>query len=323
MYLPGRALLALLLAGTLALGVGSAQAQNEGRFAVAETLALPDARAGAPAASTLASSQARCPKTTRATKDRPDVRNGRLLHVIYLVPSDRPDQRLDTDGTLQCSMEAQNRWLKEQTGLRWRYDTYVVTRKVRRKRVRTEFVDVTFVRSGRSAAELDGAGEVSDELNLRGFNHADKRYLTFAASGSDGGPCGDAFWPFASQDPNADGQYAQVYLLSSEGCHADEFGVPGAPSFAEMIAQQEVMHNDGMVPIGAPHGCGPISLPAHVCTGPLAFVDGLDPERFDVLYPFVSVPLSQKKVDIDNNDYFRHPFPYRDLDQSPYLEPAR
>ena len=297
------------------------------RFPIARTLPLPGSEvseARSPQRHLVAGAGPVCPKSSRATKDRPDVRGGRLVHVIYLVPSDGPDEALDTDGTLQCSMQAQQRWMKEQSEMSWRLDTYFATKKVGRKKVRTELVDITFVKSGQPSAKLGGAAGVSGELRLRGFE-GDKRYLTFAASGIDGGPCGDAYWPYDSQDPNEDGQYAQVYMFSSDGCHAHEFGLPGAPSYPEMIAQQEIMHNDGMTPLGAPHGCGPLGLPAHVCTGPLVFTAGfgLDPEEQDILFPYITEPLPAKTVDIGHDDYFEHPFPYRDLADSPFLEPAK
>jgi hypothetical protein len=31
-------------------------------------------------------------------------------------------------------------------------------------------------------------------------------------------------------------------------------------------------------------------------------------------------PLSEEQLDADNLDYFRHPFPYRDLEQGVFLE---
>jgi hypothetical protein len=89
-----------------------------------------------------------------------------------------------------------------------------------------------------------------------------------------------------------------------------------------MIAQQEIMHTDGIVPIGAPHGCFPNGIPAHVCTAPLVEAPELDPERFDVMFPVAIVPLSEKKVDIGRDDYFETPGPGAGLEDSPFLEKA-
>lgn len=266
-----------------------------------------------------------CHRLPRATRDRPDLRRGRLVHVIYLVPADADDEALDTDGTLDCSARAQNQWFEEQSGgLRWRFDSF-------RTKVRTgggtravEVTDVTFVRSSLPGAALSGAFEVKDELTKLGFDDSNKRYLSFVAS--EAAPCGDALYPIAPPGTWVDGQYAQVYLFSTDGCRAHEFGVPGAPSWAEMIAQQELIHNDGLTSPGAPHGCLGGIPPgfAHVCTGPLFATEGsvnLDPERVDVMYPYVSVPLSEKVLDRGNDDYFGHPFPHLfDLEDTPYVE---
>ncbi|MDQ3982974.1 MAG: hypothetical protein M3271_09890, partial [Actinomycetota bacterium] len=282
-----------------------------------------------PRASSAAPSSAAClDRVPRAEKDRRDRRKGRLVHVVYLLASDAPDESLDTNGTLDCSMRAQNRWMREQSGMQWRLDTFKtrVSSPGGGSRV-VEAVDVTFIRTKIPREELSDASIVTRELELRGFKKERKRYLSFVAGGDDSGVCGDAWYPFLNNDPNSDGKYAQVYMFAVKECGGHDFGVPGKPSFAETIAQQEIMHNDGMVPIGAPHGCGPISLPAHVCTPGLwaSAVVGqdLDPERFDVMFPFVGLPLSEKKLDIGRDDYFAHPFPLRDLDESPYLEKAR
>jgi hypothetical protein len=86
---------------------------------------------------------------------------------------------------------------------------------------------------------------------------------------------------------------------------------------------QEMIHNDGQVTLTAPHDCV-VSLLAfgHVCTGPLWASPATDPESTDVMFPYVGLPLNEKQLDADNLDYFRHPFPFRDLEDSPYLTAA-
>ena len=162
---------------------------------------------------------------------------------------------------------------------------------------------------------------VDDELISRGLNQPNKRYLTYVASQS-GGVCGDAFWSFIPTQDNFDGKYSDVYLYSSAGCRARDFATSATvPSYSETIAMQEMIHNDGVVPPGAPHGCGPTSLPAHVCVPALILTPTLDPEYTDVMYPFVGLPLNQKFLDSDNLDYYGTPYPgIRDLDQGQYLE---
>lgn len=267
-------------------------------------------------------------KIPRSRRDRPDRIGGRQVHVVYLLPADARDDRLDVLGTLDCSVKAQDAWFQEASnGLRWRLDTFTYkTRDTKGKVVMSEAIDVTFVRSARPSNQLNGAFGVADDLRSLGFNDPNKRYLSYVAS--DGGPCGDAIFPIATPGSQSDGQYAQVYLGSDEGCRADDFGVPGRASFSEAIAQQELIHNDGIVQLGAPHGCAAGTPPGmgHVCTGPLVLTEGdlnLDPERVDALYPYVSVPLSEKILDLGNDDYFAHLYPHVvDLKNSPYVEPV-
>jgi hypothetical protein len=302
--------------------------QGEISYEIAVTLPAPSGHEASAHAAGKASAKQSCDPVPRAEKDRPDLRDGHLVHVVYLLPSDGKDEGLDTDGTLNCSTQAQNLWFEEASGgMRWRIDTFKTTITRGGKPRSVEATDVTLVRSGLPGSELASAFDVEAELRNLGFSDDNKRYLSFVAA--EAGPCGDAIYPISVGVPSAvDGHYAQVYLFSPEGCKAHEFGVPGAPSFAEMIAQQELIHNDGLSPPAAPHGCLggiPPGL-AHVCTGPLVFTEGvlnLDPERVDIMYPYVSVPLSEKVLDIGNDDYFDHPFPHmNDLKNSPYVEGA-
>lgn len=285
------------------------------RFARAVTVALPGpGRTGAELAA--APIQLECTGGSRGATDRPDVYSGPMVHIVYLVPADAADESFDVNGTLECSIRGQNDWMRAQTGLEWRFDTYIDGRG-------REMVDVSFVRSARPASQLSGATAVRSELQLLGFEVADKRYLSYVASGAGQGTCGDAFYPLVQEESiPVDGKYAQVYLNSADGCHARDFGSPTNPSWSEAIAQQELIHNDAMTPIGAPHSCGN-NLPfAHVCTGPLWATEGvlnLDPERVDVMFPYVSGPLSGKVMDRGHDDYFRHPLPLIDLENSPYL----
>jgi hypothetical protein len=264
--------------------------------------------------------EADCLTLPRAMGDRPDFESGPQVHVIYLVPRDAADEQLDTDGTLECSLRAQNQWFAQQSGgLEWRFDTFLMESGGRT----VAAPDITFIRSPQPASALADAGGVAAELRARGYDDPDKRYLTYVESGGGGGRCGDAFYPLPHIGEPWTGQFAQLYLKASTGCGTNVFGVPGAPSLSESVAQQELMHNDGMTPIGAPHSCLNGSPPgfAHVCTVAIPIME-LDPERFDVMYPFAGVPLSQKKLDIGHDDYFQHGLPYLDLKSSPFLRPV-
>jgi hypothetical protein len=86
---------------------------------------------------------------------------------------------------------------------------------------------------------------------------------------------------------------------------------------SEAIALHENFHNEGMVPLTAPHRC--LAFYFHLCSAAAgAVVDALDPENIDLLFPFVTFPLRDKVVDRGHDDYYDYPFPYRDMADSPF-----
>lgn len=263
----------------------------------------------------------------RTSVDRPDERSGRLLKFVYIVPAGMPDDQFDEKGIMEDSARSMNVWTKAQANKQWRLDTFTFQwddpETEEEDPISINAVDVAFIQSTRNSAGLDSVSEVEAELVSLGFNQNNKRYLSYVAANA-GGVCGDAWWTL---DPSAgafDGQYSDVYLYSSSGCRARDFA-PNAtqPYFTETIAMQEMIHNDGAVPMSAPHNCV-VSLLAygHVCTGPLNVTPTLDPESTDVMFPYVGLPLNQKFLDADRLDYYGHPFPTRDLEQGLYLENA-
>jgi hypothetical protein len=310
--------LALFLIGELWLVTptrGRALAAGS-RLARAVTYALPSSGTQEPV---VARPSGGCPSSSRAKRDRSDRSSKPQVHIVYLVPRDSRDEHLDTNGTLACAVLAMNAWLKKEGSIEWRLD---VTSGSGGK----EVPDITFIRSKKAADDLAGVDDVGDELAKRGFLRENKRYLSYVASDA-GGVCGDAWYPVDVSSDQVDGKYAAVYLDSSEGCGTRRFGVPGAAGPSEAVAMQELIHNDGLVPIGAPHNCSvypgfPIS---HVCTGPLGIVTGaqiadLDPEAVDVMFPFVTGrSLEEMVLDRDHDDYFQHVLPLRDLERSAFV----
>jgi hypothetical protein len=266
-----------------------------------------------------------CLDLPRSTVDRPDHVEAPSIHVIYLVAADSPDQRLDVTGTLNCTIQAQDEWMREQSGLRWNFDTFLYEHTKNGRTTVVEAVDATFIRSALPASDLGGASTVRDELMRLGFAQPGKRYLTYVM-GQYTTYCGDAIYPVAAHaDERPDGIYAQVYLSSTNACNAQWFGRPGEASWSDAIAQQELLHTEGLTPIGAPHSC-PMVLPfGHICSAALFYTGEsleLDPERTDLMYPYVTVPLSEKVLDRGNDDYFDHDLPLADLIDSPYLVPV-
>ena len=272
----------------------------------------------------------------RASVDRPDERAGRQIHFVYLVPNGFPDERLDELAVLEDSVRAMNGWMAGETGLRWKLDTFVFEwddpATPEADPVAIEAVDVTFLRIDRPGAELTDLTAVRDELIARGFDHPEKRYFTFAANNA-GLTCGVASTPLypgqepVGWDPSIDGKYSMGNLFSDPGCRMREFATgPADPSWVEAVVLHEIVHNDGHLVAYAPHSWPPASGHPRRPVPSLKIEDieviPEDPERYDVMYASASFPLSEKVLDLGNDDYFRHPFPWRDLDQSPYLESA-
>jgi hypothetical protein len=238
---------------------------------------------------------------------------------VYLLPADKPDEGLDVKGVLDLSLRAQNAWMARETGGRtWRLDTFAFKAKVDGAARSLRALDVTFLRSKRPSDELRGLGAVADELKAADLVRPTKRYLVYAAVEGDG-VCGRAAWPYASTDPEVVGQFAAVYLDAGHGCMSRDFAASvDSPGKSEAIAQQELMHNDGAVPLSAPHQCASVT---HVCTAAVLGFTALDPERFDVMFPTVLVPLREKRLDLGRDDYYDAVVATRDLARSPFLTP--
>jgi hypothetical protein len=250
----------------------------------------------------------------RSTVDRPDTVGGSKIHVIYFVPSDGQDNQLDVNGVLENSVASMNVFLQRDINRTLRLDTYLDGK--------TPRLDVSFVRGELTAQDYSGSGDaiaaVTEELEHRGWNAsgAVKRYFVYyEGPAEDSNICGTAYL-------NTTGvgfaQWSVVWLGSAPGCGARDFGTPETGGgMSEAIALHENFHNEGMVPVGAPHQCWAFSF--HLCTAAAgAALDTLDPESIDLLFPFVTFPLRDKIVDPGHDDYYDHPFPYRDMADSPF-----
>jgi hypothetical protein len=258
------------------------------------------------------------PSAGRATADRPDIVEGSKLHVIYFVPSDAQDNQLDTNGVLEDSVASMNTFLQADIGRELRFDTYLDRR--------TSNLDISFVRGEQTATQYsqtdhpDGAfGAVTEELEHRGWTAgaAVKRYLVYYEGPAESaGICGTAYVNIAG----GFAQWSVVWLGSSPGCGARDFGTPETGGgMSESIALHENFHNEGMVPLEALHQCWAFQF--HLCTAAAgAVVDAVDPENVDLMFPFVTFPLRDKVVDRERNDYYDHPFLHRDMADSPFWQ---
>jgi hypothetical protein len=252
----------------------------------------------------------------RATADRTDLTQDPALHVLYVLPSDGADGQLDTNGVLEDSVAAMNLWLGQQTnGRQLRLDTYLDRT--------TPRLDISFVRLAQTAAQVSDSGDaitaVTNELEHLGWtaDASRKRYLVYYEGAAESaGICGTAYYPLAG----GFAQWSIVWLGSASGCQARDFGNPTVGGgMNEAIAWHELFHNEGIVPAAAPHHCWAFTF--HLCTAAAgAALDTVDPEAIDLMFPFVTFPLRDKVVDRGRDDYYDHPFPWRDMADSPFLE---
>jgi hypothetical protein len=248
----------------------------------------------------------------RALQDRPDIVGGSKIHVIYFVPSDGQDNQLDVNGVLENSVASMNTFLQGDIGRTLRLDTYLDGK--------TPRLDISFVRGEKTAAEYaesSAIDAVTEELEHRGWTEsgAVKRYFVYyEGPAQSAGICGTAYLNIAG----GFAQWSVVWLGSSPACGARDFGTPETGGgMSEAIALHENFHNEGMVPLTAPHQCWAFQF--HLCTAAAgAALDPLDPESVDLLFPFVTFALRDKFVDPGHDDYYGHPFPYRDMADSPF-----
>lgn len=274
---------------------------------IAGTLVLPGTSTQEPAPAAVA--PAGCVQRTTSETNAADTVPGRQTQVVYFVPKDRIDECLD-GSALPNSMRSLNAFFSAQGLGPLRLDLAA-----------GGVIDIPFVRGNSNQSAYDGVGDLEAELRARGFNSSTKRYVVFAAIGL-GGTCGEAEYP---------GDYAAFFLDSAAGCGVRNFGdgtLAGAGA-AEVVAGQEILHNEGVVDLLAPNGCQ-VSLGhfAHVCTpgGVLVEFDRLDPEYVDIMFPFAipGVRLSQKVLDRNRDDYFKvrpaYGFLLTDLEDSLYFQ---
>jgi hypothetical protein len=248
------------------------------------------------------------PAPARASADRPDETGPYSVHVIYMVPQDAKDRKLDVDPGTRLALDGMQRWLSGAAGgLRWRFDTH-----------RGGF-DITYVRASQSTAAYADVFDIQSELVQRGFDQGrtKKRYLVLFDGATENPACGEAVYPVygasayagLAPGPRLGGATAVVYMRSDPRCQVASRGTPGKPGHFQAAVLHELIHLEGVVSPASPHRCAESVPGGHVCTaGPLVFepaVAALDPERRDVMFPAPTVPLSEKSLDAGNDDYYQ------------------
>jgi PASTA domain/Divergent InlB B-repeat domain len=230
----------------------------------------------------------------RSTTDRPDDFHGLQVHMLYALPSDGVDRSFDTDGSIESSVGAFQRWLVARSGRYLRMDTSQGS------------LDISFIRLQRTDAETAAQGSlaleaIAPQVNAV-FNAPGKLYAVYY-DGSNPVVCGNAKWP-----PNWPGNVAAFYLRGlGGGCFSQGFPPPGGdPTYPTFAMFHDVMHPMGVVGMCAPNHYS--ANPGHVSD-----------TNTDLMYAGPQ-PWYPSVLDFGNNDYFRHSNPgCLDLDTVGFL----
>lgn len=237
--------------------------------------------------------------TERSTEDRTDEVTAPQVHLMYVLPSDGLDRNLDTNGTIETSFGADEKWLGAQSGGRsFRLDTYGGK------------PDISFLRLSRTDADVQSEGAFAREaiegaLKGAGFDKADTLYVVYYDGGSTYA-CGSGAYP-----PTIEGNTAVLFLQGTplDGaiqCGSNQFAADvNSPGFWEFVAVHELMHTLGAVPDCAPNETmsGHISGPAN-----------------DLMYEGEEETDLPKALDPGRDDYYGYDNAgCLDIEDSPYL----
>lgn len=236
----------------------------------------------------------------RSTTDRPDDSGCPQVHVLYVVPLDGTDRKLDAQGNLSGSIASMDRWFRDQTGkTRLRFDTH------------QKQVDISFHRSNWTDSDLKARDpyirdELEKELRRAGFDRPLKLYAVYY-DGHSAHSCGGGAWP-----PTLVGTMGALYLQGappgSPSCASNPLAEPAdPPGYLEFAMLHELFHT-----LGAAATCGPHEHSAgHV-----------DDDRKDLMYagPQAWAPAG---LDVGMDDYFGHgDSECLDLARSAFLHPS-
>ena len=234
----------------------------------------------------------------RATKDRPDDSQHYQIHVLYVVPADGTDRKLDTNGAIAISVAAAQKWFKRRlSGSQYRMDTHKGK------------LDVSFLRLKKTDAQVASRNAyVRDELEISvrqaGFRSPRKIYAVYY-DGSSNYACGGGAWP-----PKLKGNVAALYLkgrFARVDCSHNRLApTPATRAYWEFSFIHEILHTMGLVATCAKN---------HTRAGHT----GDHPE--DLLYAG-DKPWRPWLVGVRNNDYYKHGIPgCPDLAKSVFLDP--
>jgi hypothetical protein len=223
----------------------------------------------------------------RSATNRPDEQEGPQVQLVYALPSDGEDRRLDTDGTIAHSFEAIQRWLLRETdpARNFRVDTY-----------EGEY-DILFFRSPQTDSALASTGAfVRDALEAQmgeaGLIEEGKVYAVYY-DGSSTYACGGGAWP-----PALEGVVAAMYLRGNVpgvyDCRDNGFATDvDDPDDAEYVMAHEILHTLGFIATCAPNE----QDQGHT-----------QDSKFDLMYngPDDEGDREPRRLDVGHDDYYGH-----------------
>lgn len=250
--------------------------------------------------STLVPTATAVPIGQRTTVDRPDDSDLPQIHLVYALASDGVDRFFDTNGAIKTSVESVSYWFRTQSGdLDLRWDTY------------NGELDVTFFRLDSDEKSITAWGAyvrdvLEQELKAAGAIQGNKQYMVFY-DGASTYSCGGGPWP-----PLLYGVVGALYLKglpdSPFPCDTNTLGASStAPGYLDIAMFHEFIHALGITPTCAPnqHSSG------HVSDSPN-----------DLMWAGDAPWNLPPKLDIGNDDYFRHGNPdCPDLANVGYIDP--
>lgn len=236
------------------------------------------------------------PGTRRNATDQRDDISGAQIHVMYVLPADGQDEKLDTNGTIAASLAAAQNWFATRAdGRRLRFDTAGGK------------LDISFLRLSQSNEALAAHGlfireEIQEAVRRAGFDARDKIYLVYY--GGRGDTCGGSAWP-----PAVPGNVAALYLQGTppdaRPCRLNPMTRAGNEvGYWETSALHELLHSLGAVATCAPNH----TRAGHVSDDP-----------HDLMYAG-DLPWEPSLLDVGHDDYFGHGRPdCIDIARSPYV----
>jgi hypothetical protein len=238
----------------------------------------------------------------RSLVDRPDKYvDDYQIHVIYAVPSDKPDQQHDIKRTFEVSLRAANNFFSKTTQQQFRFDEAA-----------DGSLDVSFLLLPSSdyfyASKLAFAREaVQTDVRAAGFTNPRKIYLVYY-EGNNEATCGNA--PAVGSGDGITVLYLHGLGSSNYPCDANPFSTnENIAGYWEWVPLHEIVHALSFVDTCAPHGK---AMPSHTSDDPS-----------DLMYAG-SLAWAPTTIDPGHDDYYGENLPPscpRNLKNSAFLVP--